>query len=47
MRHHHQSGQVLVLAPSVGGSKEATDFIRLFDYNVDMVAAALKKTTGR
>ncbi len=41
------AGQVLVLAPSVGGSKEATDFIRLFDYNVDMVAAALKKTTGR
>jgi ABC-type Zn uptake system ZnuABC Zn-binding protein ZnuA len=41
------AGQVLVLAPSVGGTKEATDYIRLFDYNVEMVAAALKKTTGK
>lgn len=40
-------GTVLVLAPSVGGSKEATDFIKLFDYNVGTVAAALKKITGK
>jgi len=40
-------GTVLVLAPSVGGTKEATDFIKLFDYNVGTVAAALKKITGK
>lgn len=40
-------GTVLVLAPSVGGTKEATDFIKLFDYNVGAVAAALKKITGK
>ena len=27
-----------MLAPSVGGTKEATDYIQLFDYNVDMLA---------
>ena len=40
-------GEVLVLAPSVGGSKEATDYIALFEYNVSTIAAALKKTTGK
>ena len=35
-------GKVLVLAPSVGGVKEATDYIRLFDYNVNLLAEALK-----
>jgi zinc/manganese transport system substrate-binding protein len=40
-------GTVLVLAPSVGGTKEATDYIKLFDYNVGTVAAALKKITGK
>jgi ABC-type Zn uptake system ZnuABC Zn-binding protein ZnuA len=40
-------GEVLVLSPSVGGSKEATDYIRLFDYDVGTMAAALKKTTGK
>lgn len=40
-------GDVLILAPSVGGAKEATDYVALFDYNVSTVAAALKKTTGR
>jgi zinc/manganese transport system substrate-binding protein len=40
-------GEVLILAPSVGGTKEATDYVALFDYNVSTVAAALKKTTGR
>ena len=37
---------VLVLPPSVGGVKEATDYIRLFDYNVDRLVAALKAATG-
>jgi len=40
-------GRVLELAPSVGGMKEATDYIKLFDYDVSMLAAALKSVTGR
>lgn len=34
--------QVLVLPPSVGGVKEAKDYISLFDYNVDKLVATLK-----
>jgi len=40
-------GQVLMLAPSVGGTKEATDYIQLFEYDVNTLAAALKKVTGK
>jgi ABC-type Zn uptake system ZnuABC Zn-binding protein ZnuA len=40
-------GKVLVLAPSVGGTKEATDYISLFDYNVNTLASALKAITGK
>ncbi|MDA1322718.1 MAG: metal ABC transporter substrate-binding protein, partial [Proteobacteria bacterium] len=40
-------GRVLVLAPSVGGVKEATDYIELFDYNVDLLAGALRESAGR
>jgi ABC-type Zn uptake system ZnuABC Zn-binding protein ZnuA len=40
-------GEVLVLAPSVGGSKEATDYIKLFDYDIATVVAALKRATGK
>jgi ABC-type Zn uptake system ZnuABC Zn-binding protein ZnuA len=40
-------GEVLVLAPSVGGSKEAADYVGLFDYDVNAVVAALKRTTGK
>jgi len=40
-------GVVLELAPSVGGTKEATDYINLFEYDVNTLAAALKKTTGK
>jgi zinc/manganese transport system substrate-binding protein len=40
-------GLVLKLAPSVGGTKEATDYIQLFEYNVNTMAAALKQTTGK
>jgi ABC-type Zn uptake system ZnuABC Zn-binding protein ZnuA len=40
-------GKVLVLAPSVGGSKEATDYIQLFDYDVNQLVAALKQVTGK
>jgi ABC-type Zn uptake system ZnuABC Zn-binding protein ZnuA len=38
-------GKVLVLAPSVGGTKEATDYIALFDYNVNTLASTLKAVT--
>jgi ABC-type Zn uptake system ZnuABC Zn-binding protein ZnuA len=40
-------GTVLVLAPSVGGQKDASDYIKLFDYNVGTIAAALKQITGK
>jgi len=36
-----------VLAPSVGGAKEATDYIKLFDYDVNLLASALKQLTGK
>ena len=40
-------GKVLVLAPSVGGTKEATDYIQLFDYDVNLLASTLKAITGK
>jgi zinc/manganese transport system substrate-binding protein len=39
--------KVVVLAPSVGGEKEVTDYIRLFDYDVKLLGDALKQATGR
>jgi ABC-type Zn uptake system ZnuABC Zn-binding protein ZnuA len=40
-------GRVLVMAPSVGGAKEAADYIQLFEYDVTMLAGALKQITGK
>jgi ABC-type Zn uptake system ZnuABC Zn-binding protein ZnuA len=40
-------GRVLMLAPSVGGVKEATDYIQLFEYDVSLLAGALKQVTGK
>jgi ABC-type Zn uptake system ZnuABC Zn-binding protein ZnuA len=40
-------GRVLIMAPSVGGAKEAADYIQLFDYDVSMLAGALKQITGK
>ncbi len=40
-------GQVVVLAPSVGGVKEVTDYIQLFDYNIGLLTAALNASRGR
>jgi len=40
-------GKVLVLAPSVGGAKEATDYIQLFEYDVNQLVGALKQVTGK
>jgi len=35
--------QVLVMPPSVGGVKEATDYIKLFDYDINLLIDAIKK----
>ena len=39
--------KVLILAPSVGGVKEVTDYVQLFDYNVNLLAGSLKQITGK
>jgi ABC-type Zn uptake system ZnuABC Zn-binding protein ZnuA len=38
---------VLVLAPSVGGAKEAADYIRLFDYDLGKLLDAIKRAGAR
>jgi len=38
---------VLVMAPSVGGEKEITDYIKLFDYDINMLVAALKQSGAK
>jgi len=40
-------GTVVTLSPSVGGEKAATDYVQLFEYNVNTLAAALKRVTGK
>jgi zinc/manganese transport system substrate-binding protein len=35
--------QVLVMPPSVGGVKEASDYVKLFDYDINLLIEALKK----
>jgi ABC-type Zn uptake system ZnuABC Zn-binding protein ZnuA len=39
--------EVLMLPPSVGGVKEVTDYIGLFDYDVNAVVAAIKRTGAK
>jgi zinc/manganese transport system substrate-binding protein len=39
--------QVVVLAPSVGGAKDVTDYFKLFDHNVNLVVNAIKQTGAR
>ena len=39
--------QVVVLAPSVGGEKDVTDYFKLFDYNVNLVVGAIKQTGAK
>jgi ABC-type Zn uptake system ZnuABC Zn-binding protein ZnuA len=39
--------RVLVLPPSVGGVKEATDYVALFDYSTRLVADTLRQVRGR
>jgi zinc/manganese transport system substrate-binding protein len=40
-------GTVLVLTPSVGGVKEAGDYLSLFDYNIRLLTAAFAKAQGK
>jgi zinc/manganese transport system substrate-binding protein len=39
--------QVIVLAPSVGGAPEVTDYFKLFDYDVNLVVNAIKQTGAK
>jgi len=39
--------KVLVMPPSVGGEKEITDYIKLFDYDVNLLVAAIKETGAK
>ncbi len=39
--------EVLVMPPSVGGVKEVTDYFKLFDYDINLLIAALKKVGAR
>jgi zinc/manganese transport system substrate-binding protein len=39
--------KVLVMAPSVGGEKEITDYIKLFDYDINMFVTAIKQSGAR
>jgi ABC-type Zn uptake system ZnuABC Zn-binding protein ZnuA len=39
--------EVLMLPPSVGGVKEVTDYITLFDYDINTLVAAIKRTGAK
>ena len=39
--------QVVVLPPSVGGVKEVTDYFKLFDYDINLIVEAVKKTGAK
>ena len=39
--------KVLVMTPSVGGIKEVTDYIKLFDYDLNLLVSAIKEVGGR
>ena len=38
---------MLVLPPSVGGEKEITDYVKLFDYDLGLLLAAIKETGAK
>jgi zinc/manganese transport system substrate-binding protein len=38
--------EVLVMLPSVGGANDVTDYLALFDHDINLLVAALKKTQG-
>ncbi|HEY3044754.1 MAG TPA: metal ABC transporter substrate-binding protein [Vicinamibacterales bacterium] len=39
--------EVLVMPPSVGGEKEVTDYFKLFDYDINLLVNAIKKTGAK
>ena len=39
--------KVVVMPPSVGGVKEITDYVSLFDYDVNLLVAAIKETGAK
>jgi zinc/manganese transport system substrate-binding protein len=39
--------QVLVMPPSVGGVKEVSDYFKLFDYDINLLVDAIKKTGAK
>jgi len=39
--------QVVVLTPSVGGEKDITDYVKLFDYDLDLLVKAIKQTGAK
>jgi len=39
--------RVLEMSPSVGDVKAATDYVALFDYNVQLLVAALRQPGAR
>ena len=39
--------QVLVMPPSVGGVKDVTDYVKLFDYDINLLVAALKSAGSK
>jgi zinc/manganese transport system substrate-binding protein len=39
--------QVLVMPPSVGGVKEVTDYFKLFDYDINLLVEAIRKTGAK
>jgi ABC-type Zn uptake system ZnuABC Zn-binding protein ZnuA len=38
---------VIVMPPSVGGVREVRNYVELFDYNVNLLVSAIKKTGAR
>jgi ABC-type Zn uptake system ZnuABC Zn-binding protein ZnuA len=39
--------KVVVMPPSVGGEKEITDYVSLFDYDLNLLVAAIKETGAK
>jgi len=39
--------EVLVMPPSVGGAKDITDYFKLFDYDLNLLVNAIKKTGAK
>jgi zinc/manganese transport system substrate-binding protein len=39
--------RVVVLAPSVGGTKEVTDYFKLFDYDINSLVAAIRESGAK